>query len=174
MFTRTLYAVGLCTIASIGTATVVSPRSTERWPHALVAHEWGTFTSVADENGRAIDWLPLGGPSDLPCFVEHFDNRSTVKILPAEDGLPLDYARARNALLGRVRMETPVLYFYSDRERIVSAKVGFPQGRITEWYPAAISTKPALDWGRFKVLPADSTAALPREVVVSTASTRTS
>ena len=37
---------------------------------AGAVHEWGTFTSVAGENGQAVDWLPLSGPSDLPCFVE--------------------------------------------------------------------------------------------------------
>src|SRR5437870_2961991 len=36
---------------------------------ALVAHEWGTFTSVASENGDPVSWLPLSGSSDLPCFV---------------------------------------------------------------------------------------------------------
>jgi hypothetical protein len=140
MFTRALYALGVCA-AGLGTATVVSTRPADRSPDKLVAHEWGTFTTVAGENGRAVDWLPLGGPTDLPCFVEHFDNRSTVKIIPAEDGLPLDYDRARTALVGRVRMETPVLYFYGDRDTPVSVKVRFPDGLLTEWYPHATVTE---------------------------------
>ena len=31
-------------------------------------HEWGTFTSVAAEDGTAVDWVPQQGPRDLPCF----------------------------------------------------------------------------------------------------------
>ena len=32
-------------------------------------------------------------------------------------------------------METPVIYFYSDREQTVNVRVRFPHGLITEWYP---------------------------------------
>src|ERR1700753_357001 len=35
-------------------------------------HEWGTFTSIADDGGMALEWQPFGGPSDLPCFVHRF------------------------------------------------------------------------------------------------------
>ena len=31
-------------------------------PHqGLVAHEWGTFTSVAGAHGEALSWMPLTG-----------------------------------------------------------------------------------------------------------------
>src|SRR5687767_14673858 len=36
---------------------------------SLTVHEWGTFTSVADQEGAPIRWAPLSGPTDLPCFV---------------------------------------------------------------------------------------------------------
>jgi hypothetical protein len=32
-------------------------------------------------------------------------------------------------------METPVIYFYAPREMTVRARVSFPQGAITEWFP---------------------------------------
>ncbi len=38
---------------------------------------------------------------------------------------------------GLVSMETPVVYFYTDREMKLSVKVDFPNGWITEWYPFA-------------------------------------
>ena len=38
-------------------------------PAGLTVHEWGTFTSVAGENGDAIEWDVLGGKYDLPRFV---------------------------------------------------------------------------------------------------------
>ena len=44
---------------------------------------------------------------------------------------------------GTVSMETPVIYFYADREMKASVKVDFPRGWITEWYPfAAMSPSP--------------------------------
>src|SRR5262249_27912297 len=36
-----------------------------------------------------------------------------------------------------VRMETPVLYFYSPHDVRVDARVRFPKGTITEWFPDA-------------------------------------
>jgi hypothetical protein len=92
----------------------------------LTAHEWGTFTSVADRNGRGIAWLPLSGFYDLPDFVEHFRT-----------------ADFKTRLRGAVRMETPVLYFYSPRELTLSVKVGFSQGVISEWYPHASRVEPS-------------------------------
>ena len=34
----------------------------------VTVHEWGTFTTVAGADGVAMQWTPLGGASDLPCF----------------------------------------------------------------------------------------------------------
>jgi hypothetical protein len=90
----------------------------------LTVHEWGTFTSIAGEDGRPVQWLPQGGQSDLPCFVE----RSGYNI--------------KGSLWGTVRMETPVLYFYTQHDVTVNVAVGFRQGAITEWYPRALVTQP--------------------------------
>ena len=92
----------------------------------LTAHEWGTFTSIADSTGRAAQWSPLTGSTDLPAFVEHFQN-----------------AGFKLGLRGTVRMETPVLYLYDSREETVSVKVAFSKGVITEWYPHASRVEPA-------------------------------
>lgn len=83
----------------------------------LVAHEWGTFTSIAGEDGRAVDWLPQAGPTDLPDFVGRIN------------------CSLKASLSGTVRMETPVIYFYAPSEMTVDVRVRFPQGVITEWYP---------------------------------------
>jgi len=64
-------------------------------PDGLTVHEWGTFTSVAGEDGNSVNWNVLGGKDDLPRFVN--DNYHCFKRL----------------LTGSVRMETPVLYFYT-------------------------------------------------------------
>jgi hypothetical protein len=92
----------------------------------LTAHEWGTFTSIAGNDGQAVEWLPLTGSTELPGFVEHFRG-----------------ARFKPGLRGTVRMETPVLYFYSPSERSLSIKVSFSKGVITEWYPHASRVEPA-------------------------------
>src|SRR5262249_17282005 len=88
-------------------------------PGGFAVHEWGTFTSVAGEDGSAIDWDTLG-TSDLPRFVNDYG-----------------YRGFKWRLQGTVRMETPVMYFYSPREVDAHVKVTFPQGLITEWYPQA-------------------------------------
>src|ERR1041385_2970680 len=89
-------------------------------PVGLTVHEWGTFTSVAGEDGSAVEWNTLGCNSELPRFVNDYGYR----------GFKLN-------LSGTVRMETPVLYFYTSRELDAHVKVVFPQGLITEWYPQA-------------------------------------
>ena len=86
----------------------------------LTAHEWGTFTSVAGSDGQAVEWRPLDLRTDLPGFVEH-----------------LNFVAFKQGLRSTVRMETPVLYFYSPQELTLSVQVAFPSGLITEWYPHA-------------------------------------
>lgn len=93
---------------------------------SLTAHEWGTFTSIAGSDGQAVEWSPLTGSTDLPAFVEH----------SRDPGFKL-------GLRGTVRMETPVLYFYSSREETISVNVAFANGVITEWYPHASRVEPA-------------------------------
>jgi hypothetical protein len=92
----------------------------------LTAHEWGTFTSIAGNDGLAVRWLPLSGPNDLPSFVEHLRNASF-----------------KFGVAGTVRMETPVIYFYSTHRTNVSVHVAFSKGLITEWYPHADSVRPS-------------------------------
>jgi hypothetical protein len=87
-------------------------------PNNLTVHEWGTFTSVAGEDGSSIEWDTLGCKDDLPGFVN-----------------AVGYRGFKFRLQGTVRMETPVMYFYSPRETSARVQVRFPFGVITEWYP---------------------------------------
>jgi hypothetical protein len=104
----------------------------------LITHEWGTFTSVAQEDGSAIEWAPLLGPPDLPCFV----SRSSGK-----------------AVWGLVRMETPVLYFYAQHPETLSVHVDFPQGLITEFYPKPVEpthgNSDRVEWNQVQVVPGE-------------------
>lgn len=110
-------------------------------PLGLTVHEWGTFTSIAGQDGQPVEWLPQAGPTDLPCFVESTSNRIKVN------------------LSGTVRMETPVIYFYAPRETTVSVKVRFPQGILTEWFPRGVVTRSnTIAWADVEIspwLPAD-------------------
>ncbi|HYM25881.1 MAG TPA: hypothetical protein VEU08_21835 [Vicinamibacterales bacterium] len=110
---------------------------------ASAVHEWGTFTSIAGVDGRPVQWTPLAGPSDLPCFVVR--NRLETK----------------GSLRGTVRMETPVLYFYAEADTRASVRVRFNGGAFTEWFPPASVTgtpmyapnRSAITWAEVNVRP---------------------
>jgi hypothetical protein len=108
----------------------------------FVAHEWGTFTSVAGADGRSLEWRPLLGPDDLPKFVYRMGT-----------SLSRGPELAKAQLIAKVRMETPVIYFYSDTDVDVAVKVGFPQGKVTEWYPQATDVKQGVEWAKVRVRP---------------------
>lgn len=157
----TMMMVGLCALLITSnahgetTAATKGPQNGSQTTQGkLVAHEWGTFTSVSGNNGVALEWRPLDGPTDLPSFVY-------TQAKPGPDNPP-----RRNGSGGKgsslLRMETPVVYFYSDRTRDVSLSVDFPQGTITEWYPRARITPRGLDWGTFQVRP-KTRSALPTD-----------
>jgi hypothetical protein len=118
---NTTVAVRLFSGLSIATAALLIAADFRPAPPAdLTVHEWGTFTSVAGDDGSPVEWDALGGKNDLPKFVNDFG-----------------YRGFKWRLTGTVRMETPVIYFYSPRELVAHVKVAFPQGLITEWYPRA-------------------------------------
>ena len=113
---------------------------------------WGTFTSIAGKDGTAVEWRPLNGSSDLPEFVHETNG------LREGAGLRHGTRCVKCEMEALVRMETPVIYFYADKETTVSVRVDFPNGKITEWYPQARSVYnvdygAAIDWGRLTVLP---------------------
>jgi hypothetical protein len=116
---RILGLVVLCLVLSAGGAQF------QRVSPDLTAHERGTFTSIAGRDDQAVEWSPLNGSVELPSFVEHING-----------------AQFKAGLRGTVRMETPVLYFYSPHETSISVKVSFSQGVITEWYPQASRVEP--------------------------------
>lgn len=140
-------------------------------PADLIVHEWGTFTSIAGKNGAAIDWRPLNGATDLPKFVY---------TETGGDGFRGTYERGGGkGALARVRMETPVIYFYTPQEMNADVRVAFWDGKITEWYPQAsfVNSQFApgetgqtfgngINWGTIKLLP-DAKPNFPREAADS-------
>jgi hypothetical protein len=152
-----------CTLAILLAAPIFG--SAGNPDSGLTVHEWGTFTTIADGAGGSEPWSPLGGVSDLPCFVSHL-NGVQYKEAPQIPNTPLTQ-------MVTVRMETPVLYFYSPRKTTVSVGVDFPRGLITEWYPQASKVSPGsqlnlppvrdghIEWNSLQVLPGES-ASLPQ------------
>lgn len=109
----------------------------------LTLHEWGTFTSVYVD-GEPIEWRSLEGPSDLPSFVYSTSHPGYRDFGP----------RGKGDTMSRVRMETPVVYFYADEPTKVTLSVTYRDGVITEWYPKARSVSGhTIDWGAFLVDP---------------------
>jgi hypothetical protein len=123
-----LAAIAVCSAAVAGyvfmpaTAAPPTPAATPASPTPrLVVHEWGTFTSFSGSDGVPMSFRPNN--NDLPNFV-YYSYESEGKGGRLQHG-------------GLVSMETPVLYFYTDREQRVGVTVDFPCGWITEWYPFA-------------------------------------
>ncbi|MDF3057873.1 MAG: hypothetical protein K0R17_2088 [Rariglobus sp.] len=90
---------------------------------AFVVHEWGTFTTVSGSDGRLLSGLQVD-EERLPNFVQAHSGFS-----PANKGWNRPVSNVT------VKMETPVIYFYSDRERAVQVDVKFAGGSISQWYP---------------------------------------
>jgi hypothetical protein len=104
-------------------------------PDEYVAHEWGTFTSLVGSNGVAQQGLHHGDET-LPSFVEcplGMGYSRCLSLVEPEENSPLSVTQ---------RMETPVIYFYANAPQQVDVTVDFPQGLISEWYPAATEYSP--------------------------------
>lgn len=92
-------------------------------------HEWGTFTTVIGSDGTHLDGAHLED-APLPNFVYGLDQpepnlRGRTKALD----LRREFAHVN------VRLETPVIYFYSEESFDVQVDVGFMNGSIGQWYP---------------------------------------
>ena len=131
-----ILATGFCFQSHAGEPTGDARVTEDSSAGEFTVHEWGTFTTFSGSDGVFLDFRPLDvNHNDLPDYV--FDRGSLSKN-------PLRYIGKRN-LRGRVRMETPVTYFYTDRHRTVDVRVDFPEGLLTEFYPPVREVQPAID-----------------------------
>jgi hypothetical protein len=126
-----------CGLAAVLAVGVLVPRATGKEPDRFVVHEWGTFSTFSGSDGKQLKFYP--DDRGLPGFV--YGNHRQVKGGRTE---------------ASVSLETPVLYFYTDRDRTVSVRVDFPKGLMTDWYPDA-SRPPdhRLRWDDLQVLAKD-------------------
>jgi hypothetical protein len=111
----------------------------------LTVHEWGTFTCLQDETGRAVPGVNTDD-EPLPRFVHRL---AGFLIFPPSD-VPLVYYKGIPMLHPHVtmRLETPVIYFYPpegrDKPMEVDVRVKFRGGWLSEYYPAAQVQAPGL------------------------------
>jgi len=130
----------LATTALVGAARTPDAASGEELrkrlaPNQYVAHEWGTFTSLVGSNGVAQQGLHHGDET-LPSFVEcplGMGYSRCLSLVEPQENSPLSVTQ---------RMETPVIYFYANAPQQVDVSVDFPQGLISEWFPAATEYSP--------------------------------
>ena len=180
MFKRIAIVIAILGLPALLGITINASVDESARQAAFTVHEWGTFTSVAGPDGKAAPWLPLAGPGDLPCFVERFRNLLFKNFGPFAADIqknPIDYGKARSQLLGPIRMETPVLYFYSDKPEKANVRVAFPKGFITEWYPQATvyqtpvragvlqkssDTGATIRWKTVEILPRNARVSFPQ------------
>ncbi|HUA65225.1 MAG TPA: hypothetical protein VME24_05210 [Alphaproteobacteria bacterium] len=142
---------GVAAAAALVIASTVA-RADELWQ----IHEWGTFTSLQDESGRA-----LGGINTDDEPVPRFVHGVPLAIQPHDDipqigGKGIQYCHPDVTM----RLETPVIYFHppedSAGEPRTDVSVKFRGGWLTEFYPNAISDAPAQTSGVFQFVPLSS------------------
>ena len=128
-----LLVVALLALASRSLAA--DPPADNAVGDELIVHEWGTFTNFSGSDGVNLSFRPLVD-NELPEFVVD-RARQSGKIY-----------FGKGYLGARQRMETPVTYFYTNREREVNVQVRFPEGLLTEFYPPVANMKPEFEYGK--------------------------
>jgi hypothetical protein len=114
-----------------------------------IVHEWGTFTCLQDETGRAIGGINTDD-EPLPAFVHNVMQQlvapaTNLPVNIISKGLP--FAR-RCYFPVTMRLETPVLYFHpparSPARQNVDVDVAFNGGWLSEYYPRADAVAPGI------------------------------
>ncbi|MBI1307454.1 MAG: T9SS type A sorting domain-containing protein [Bacteroidetes bacterium] len=109
----------------------------------LVVHEWGTFSARYTANGTPYQNMQDYAHEPVPSFVHHIDLDSTFEVRYVS--FKGDYYTRNDTVELRnisIKMETPVLYFYSPATiKDLEVSVDFPQGSISEFYPRPNSSE---------------------------------
>jgi hypothetical protein len=107
--------------------------------NSLIVHEWGTFTSRYTANGIPQENVHENIDEPVPDFVHRIGFEPEISIGTGwnKGGGYTGTAEVPVVLNGiTIKMETPVLYFYSDVQvSNLEVKVQFPYGSISEFYP---------------------------------------
>ena len=91
-------------------------------------HEWGTFTTLSASDGTLLPGVQRE-EEPLPEFVESHEGMLHPRWMRAAKGWMRPLANVT------VRMETPVIYFYTKEAFDAHVRVSFNGGSISQWYP---------------------------------------
>lgn len=127
--------------------------------HRLVIHEWGTFTSLQDEDGYALGGIN-GDDEVLPTFVHDLIRDASQAANPfglSKGGVPSCFPSVT------MRLETPVLYFHpapGQKLPPLDVSAEFRGGLLTQFYPTAVAPTPKLVNGVLETLTEQTTGKL--------------
>jgi hypothetical protein len=124
-----------CLLVAVWAATVGQPSADAA---SLVVHEWGTFTSFQDRQGQTLSGINVDD-EPVPKFVHRLSDIPifTTRSSPAlwSQGAPRCHPDVT------LRLETPVLYFYPQRDfpldQSFEVRATFAGGWVTEFFPSA-------------------------------------
>jgi len=152
-------AVGLLTGGAAALVAAPSPTSGQSASDKLIVHEWGTFTSLQDENGQALGGINVDD-EPVPPFVHQW--MSSYVVGPANGRSASLFAKGLEAKHPYVtlRLETPVLYFHPPKSQTtpinLEVNVEFKGGWLSQYYPMAQSDLPSkITTAEFARLPLD-------------------
>lgn len=124
-------------------------------PIEFTASEWGTFTTLSGSDGNRLNGLFVD-EEKLPSFVfrKAMNNSWNDWTKVDHKGIPgVGYERIP-LLNVNVKMETPVIYFYSDKEFEVDVEVDFPKGSISQWFPRRVDGEEQIEiWSPQRTFP---------------------
>ena len=133
-------------ISCLGAALLLLNASARAADQKWSIHEWGTFTSLQNENGDA-----LGGINTDDEAVPQFVHRLTSAALLWPTEVPRSFFKGAPACHPDVtmRLETPVIYFHPPISATgiqqASVDVKFRGGWLTEFYPNAQASAPGFN-----------------------------
>ena len=142
-----LAATGAAGLAAISSAH--ASRRSERF----LAHEWGTFTTLQDEDGKELHGINIDD-EPVPDFVHNLNPFLLSKpLLSSRHWQYRQKAAPRHHPYVTMRLETPVIYFYPPVGQVepmnIDVHVRFRGGWLTEFYPQATPHAPLLKEGQF-------------------------
>ncbi|MEX2027187.1 MAG: hypothetical protein WEH44_07795, partial [Pirellulaceae bacterium] len=134
-------------------AAMTLPAYAGRRGDQFLAHEWGTFTTLQDEDGKELHGINIDD-EPVPDFVHNLNPFLLSKpLLSSRHWQYRQKAAPRHHPLVSMRLETPVIYFYPPKGLLeamtVDVRVEFRGGWLTEFYPNATPHAAGLKDGQF-------------------------
>lgn len=141
---RRILALAAIAVAGWNATTTQGATTSSDPTDRLIVHEWGTFTALQDERGRAIGGINTDD-EPVPSFVHDLHG----ELVQNNSQLPPVFFKGwprcdRDVL---VRLETPVIYFHPPRGSgsiHLDVDVEFKGGWLTQFYPDAKAKAPGL------------------------------